>query len=88
MNGAALPSDRETVNRLAAIAARDDPQSQTIIHRYATGLPDAAIARTIESYLGRRPRPRNPAGYVVSTLKSLRAEYGLETATIDQEPDL
>lgn len=85
------PNGRDPVllGRLIGLGARGDERSAAIIRHEAAGLPEHALARCAESLLGRRPRPANPAGYVVATLKSIRAELGIApTATIDREPDL
>lgn len=91
-DAAALPLDSgmpEALRRLIGLAARGNPHSAAILRHYADGLPESAIGRATESYLGRRPRPSNPGGYVTATLKRLRAEHGLpEPATIEREPDL
>lgn len=90
----ALPLDEplpETLARLVRHAANGDARSAALIIREAEGLPEACIARTLESLLYRRPRPRNPGGYVVQTLRRIRREGGypdLETATVDREPEL
>ena len=78
------------MHRLAGLVSRGDPRSASIIHYEAADLPDSIIARTTESYLARRPRPSNPAGYVVATLRQLRAESGLpdRRVVINREPDL
>ena len=74
----------ESLRRLAALAARGKPEDQAQILRAGNGLPEAAIGRAFEAYLERRPRPRNPAGYVVATLKAIRAER----SAVDPEPRL
>lgn len=89
----ALPDDSRgdptILGRLVRLGSGGDERSAAVIRHHAAGLPDYALARALESLLGRRPRPRNPAGYVVATLRSLRAELGLpEPATIEREPSL
>lgn len=81
--------EREIVNRLAALAARGDPRSAAVIRYECIGLPDAIVARAIESYRGRSPRPTG-GGYVVNTLRALRTEQGLPDARpkIEREPEL
>jgi hypothetical protein len=96
-----MPADRlpdhtpEVLRRLAALACHgktdaDRERSARVIRYEAEGLPENLIARAAESYLTRRPRPRNPAGYVVNTLRELRAESGIPDTRprIDREPDL
>lgn len=82
------------VQRLAGLVCRGTPaqraRSAAVIRYEAEGLPDSLIARAVESYMTRRPRPGNPGGYVVETLRKIRAESGLpdQRARIDREPDL
>lgn len=79
----------EAALRLAGLAARGKPADAAMVLRYTEGLPEHAIARTTEALLGRKPKPTKPAGYVVNTLKALRAELGLPpVATITREPPL
>lgn len=89
-NGTSVaPATQEIVHRMIALAARGDTHSAGVIRTETQGLPEHALARALESLLGRRPRPRNPAGYLVQTLRSIRAELGLEPpATIHREPPL
>lgn len=80
----------EIVNRIIALVARGRPQSIAAIQYEAAGLPDHLLARALESYRGRHPRPTNGGGYIVATLRSLRAEAGIPDTRprIEREPDL
>lgn len=80
----------EIVNRIIALVARGRPQSIAAIQYEAAGLSDHLLARTLESYRGRHPKPTNGGGYVVATLRALRAEAGIPDTRprIDREPDL
>lgn len=86
----ALPSANPILNRLIARACQGEKTSASIIRYEAEGLPDAAIARTLESLIARRPRPANPAGYVVNTLRSIRTELGAprDVVAFDREPEV
>lgn len=87
---AADAEDRPIVNRLIGIACKGSTASASVLRYECVGLPDAAIARTIESVLGRNETPRNRAGYAVNTLRALRAEYGVPDTRprIEREPTL
>lgn len=87
----ALPDDSSTiVGRIIGLACRGDQASAAIIRSEARGLPDHVLARALESLIGRRPRPTNPAGYIVNALRSIAAENGYvrERAQINREPEL
>lgn len=87
--GVANAQDREIVNRLIGLTCRGNHKSADVVRYECVGLPDSAIARTIESYLGRIPRPSG-AGYAVNTLRALRTELGLTDTRprVQREPKL
>lgn len=80
----------DIVNRIVALVARGQPTSIAVLRYEAAGLPDNLLARALESYRTRHPRPANGAGYVVATLRHLRAESGLPDTRprIEREPPL
>lgn len=86
----ATPHSRDIINKLTDLVCRGEHSSIEIIRHEAAGLPDAAIARTIESCTSRRPRPRDLASYAVGTLRALRTEMGITDTRprIDREPQL
>lgn len=87
---AADADQRPIVNRLIGLVARGNPNSIAVVRYECLGLPDAAVARTIESVQHRQPRPSNPAGYAVETLRAIRRENGTADTRprIDREPAL
>lgn len=87
---AATADQRDIVNRLAGLVCAGSPTSIAVVRYECLGLPDAAIARTIESTLGRRPPPRDRAEYAVGTLRALRLELSLTDTRprITREPEL
>lgn len=76
--------------RLIGLACKGEKASASLIRYEAQGLPDHALARCIEALITRRPRPRNPAGYVVQTLRGIRDELGLARPAVaaDREPEI
>jgi hypothetical protein len=50
-------------------------RSAAAIRKAARDLPEACSARVLESLQARKPRPDNPAGYVVAALKAERDEH-------------
>jgi hypothetical protein len=93
----ALPSDTnlngkgpEILGRIVRLVCKGDEPSAAIVRGEAAGMPEAVLARALESYMGRRPRPANPAGYIVNAIRSIAAEQGIvrERPTIEREPKL
>lgn len=90
----ALPDDSmrggEIVNRIVAFACRGDTASAGFVRTEAALYPEYVQARALESLLGRRPKPSNPAGYIVNAMRSIAAENGVvrERPRIEREPEL
>lgn len=78
-----LPQESHILGRIIALTCRGDTRSAHVIRKEAAGHTEHVLARALESYLNRRPRPANPGGYIVQTIRSIAAE-----ANPDQEPDL
>jgi hypothetical protein len=94
--GPALPLDSQNgkdpviLGRMIGLVCRGDEASAAILRAEAAGMPEHVLARALESYIGRRPRPANPAGYVINAIRSIAAEAGIvrERVRIEREPPL
>lgn len=92
----ALPDDSlngqgpVVLGRIIGLACKGDAASAAIVTAEAAGMPEHVLARALESLIGRRPRPANPAGYVVNAIRSIAAENGIvrERARVEREPEL
>ncbi len=67
-NGLPIAQELLTTRLLTWIGDHGDDKTPTILRLYAAQLPEAGLARVLESTEGKRPR--NRAGYVVAALKS------------------
>lgn len=74
-SGISTETSNPVTARLVAIAKIPaGTPSARFVATETEGLPDAAIVSVIESYLRKRPRPANPAGWIVNALRAQRRD--------------